>query len=49
MSTRYEDAQADRSRSRRDSRDLDDRPTGEGIRRDVRQTGENIRSAGSDL
>ena len=49
MTTRYEDAQNDRSRSRRDLRDLDDRNTGEGVRRDVRQTSENIKNAGSDI
>jgi len=45
MSTRYEDTRTDRESSRRSSND----EPGQGMRRDVRQTGQNIRNAGGDI
>jgi hypothetical protein len=51
MSSRYEDTRTDREANRRASFDraVDDREPGQGIRRDVRQTGQNIRNAGGDI
>lgn len=51
MSSRYEDTRTDRESGRRSSYDraVDDREPGQGIRRDVRQTGQNIRNAGGDI
>ena len=46
MSTRYDDTRSD---SYRRDRVADDREPGEGIRRDVRQTSQNIRNAGGDI